>query len=351
MPKHRGKHNHIVITIDTQRKVHIAKLFKPGTKKEAAKESGVFCIRGYGTLNQYYKVSNQFLKFVREKFPGCTSWAESARYIPDFLVEKYRQNVSMQTYKTYRSVLCNTFGESYADVQKEADFINGREIDTVFRKMDITKNRSEYDEKTRLKNDFDRQCAEVLRDTGLRKNELQTLRAGSIEEDKNGNITLYLNNNSDSLHRQNSYCETKGGRPRTVETFICPGRKSYEILKEWVRNSEPNRPILEGKKVSDHINAHHFRSEFANRKYREYAKEFGPVASYRETRIECLRPRSADGLISNRVRINDFHDYKQVCYERRILYKVSQDLGHNREHVVSTNYLSPEEIGFSLVSI
>ena len=177
----------------------------------------------------------------------------------------------------------------------------------------------------------------VCEATGLRRRELESVCPQHFfYDEKDKTHKIYLTASKETREKtgfQRVY--TKGGRDRIVE--ILDNKETLNIIKKWCENREPDEPIMKDKHISRNQDIHSYRATYANRIYVKYARSVNEINE--RNRIPAQRKnKSRDGKVSPIIRLQG--DLYGVALDRVACRIVSQNMGHNREEIFQTSYLS-----------
>jgi hypothetical protein len=304
-------------------------IYRPGKSKRERKhelKSGKSdLIHGRSTFYQYKDIVSRFADFAVEQDPDIRKlkYALKAGLAHDFIQYHIDKGLSPATIKTYAAALAKLFSVTINDIHDN--------LPTV-RALDATRNRHYTMEQ--FKKDANSPygntaiVANFCFATGLRKNELLHLYNNCPETDSDGNLRLYLNENtcySTNPKTGNRTCETKNGRPR----YIIIHKDNEAMVKLLINNTPDGQKVCE--KVSTKLLIHGIRALFASN---EYYREAADIDSIRNEMIPSQRNKNK--LVS---RIYVTRDGTGRKFDRLALRKVSKQLGHNRESVVANSYL------------
>ncbi len=271
-----------------------------GDDKLERQKSGIY---SFNTARMYNRECQKFADWVCERSPeGRFTSLKTAKeeYAKDYIqMRNADPNISAYTVKLQRSALAKLF---------QCDAKEFGKVDSRVR-ADITRsrNRAIISEKTgkEIKNPHknaghfsERNHADIVefaRGTGLRRFELAALRGYQLDE------------KNQCLH-----VKGKGGRERDVPII---GDHAQEIM-ERCRAAGDNK-VWEH--VPQRMDVHNYRSEYANRMYKMYARDINKIPE--KDKYTCTK------------------DLKGVVYDKKAMQKVTSALGHNRISVIAENYL------------
>jgi len=280
MPKHKS----------LVKQVHeiMADKLRMGTKKHFDKQQGVTSegIYSWNTHKTYLAKCIAFAKWAREHY-GCRTIAMTRLHVNAYLQHLMDNGYAASTQKTIACSLAKMHGCS------STDFIKTQPR----RRADITRSR-QGKAKARFSESRNQEFVDFCRATGLRRHELENLRAEHIRYDEATGQHFITG------------LKGKGGRLRE-----CP------ILSKEAVGRMLNTPL--GQKVWPKVPAnpdiHSYRADYCATIYEKYARPIAEVP--RKERYYCRK------------------DLKGVIYDKRAMAVASRYLGHSRIGVIATSYL------------
>lgn len=247
-------------------------------------DSGIY---SYGSLHKYTDACVQFTRWVKAEHEEVRSIQDCRPFVNDYLQHRIDKGESAWTIKADASAL----GKLYQC--PTTDF-----IDTPARhRVDIKRSRTKTKQDKHFSLTRNADIIEFGKSTGLRRNELRTVRGCYLTAHDDGSYTLQI--------------KGKGGRIRDL-----PVRGNIELVVRLCTEAGENRVFA---KVPKNMDQHSNRRYYAQQLYKDYARPIEQVP-YRE-RYYC---RS---------------DMKGVIYDRKAMERVSKALGHSRITVIAENYL------------
>ena len=304
-------------------------IYRPGKSKRERKhelKSGKSdLIHGRSTFYQYKDIVSRFADFAVEKDPDIRKlkYALKVGLAYDFIQLQIDKGLKPSSIKTYAAALARLFGVTINDIHDN--------LPTV-RASDATRNRHYTMEQFKKDTNSSYGNTAVISNfcfaTGLRKNELLHLYNNCLETDSDGNLRLYLYENtcySTNPKTGNRTCETKNGRPRYI---VIKEEEEIDVLP-LINNTPDGVRVFE--KISDSFPVHAVRALFAAKEYHRIAAD---IDSIRDEKVPSQRNKNK--LVS---RVYKMRDGTGREYDRLALRKVSKQLGHNRESVVANSYL------------
>lgn len=269
-----------------------------GESKYEAKKEGVHTqyIYSYTTLKNYMRHCNYFAKYCKENY-GCKTLTQCRPYIREYM--ETRKNLSAFTQKLDLSALAKLYSESSTTFGVETP---PRTIDTIKRSRGNAKRDKNFNEKNH------KEFVEFCRSTGLRRNELKYLRGNMFEQ-------------IDGQYYLNITKGTKGGKPRKVLVI--------GDIDNVVALMHKAGTALVFPKLPSNADIHSYRAQYALKLYQQVARSISKIpydkinrgtGHWYQSDVYCCRG-------------------SDVKFDRKALYFVSQNLGHNRCSVAATNYL------------
>ena len=315
------------------------------SKKDAvSNESEKEKIFSYNTYQTYWKHTKYFLKWIQEKYPGCTTLRAAKRHVNEFLrsrvnqVDAKGQHLSAWTIQTEAAALNKLFRIDKADPdrfqppqRRREDIIRSRVSTVRDKHFSVTNN----DELIRF-----------CKGTGCRRNVLERLEGHDLwtrdqmekevsslyrRRDLSDKEIKHLATLKDALamfpnedffihHRKD-----KNGRSRFAP-IIGPDKQN---IIERMKNTEP------GEKVWLHVNSnadiHAYRADYATILYKMQARKIENIP-YDKYHPGIGRRIQSDVYICRK-------DEAGKRLDRAALRICSKALGHNRVSVVANNYL------------
>ena len=264
---------------------------KHDAKKEGTARGGVY---SWGTYHAYLQIGCQFARWARDTH-HCKSLEECRSYADEWLSS--RSGLSAWTQKLDRAALAKIYACKTADFAPS----KGR------RRQDIKRSRGRKTEDRHFSEEKNADLVSFCRGSGLRRAELQALRAEDIKD--HGDYIL--------IHVRRG---AKGGRRRTVP--VLPEYMDNVRKCQHDAQSRPDGHIFQS--IPVHADIHKYRSEYATALYMLHARQ--PEKIPRCDRYFCRR------------------DLKGVVYDRQAMRIVSHALGHNRVNIIAGHYLRSTDI-------
>lgn len=238
------------------------------------------------TFKTYLKQSAYFIEYIQREHPEIKLLADAKQYVGEYLNFCQNRGDSAWTLKTVGPALgklynCGTKDFGFNFPEREPNNRTRSATDTKYDAM-IARNHSNK--------------LEFFRNTGLRRSEAENLKLGQISDDfKYITVT------------------GKGGKERTLEV-IHP-----EVVKEYIQTHEFEKERIFGN-LDKRLDIHSCRHDYANELYQKLLTE--KYDQGKETKKWYRR-----------------HDGSGRKYDREVLLRVSQNLGHGRVDTTIANYI------------
>ncbi len=291
------------------------------------------------TYKVYWEHTKKFVKYVNERYPECKSLKKARKYVPEYLRKQESRGLSAWTIQTEAKSLGKLFGITPEDPDYYKPPTRLRE--------NITRSRLKRSRDKHFSLSNNDELIRFCKGVGARREGLTNMRGRDlrtreqIEKDVDRltaisrirNLTSEekkdLRINKDSLMFSGCeyflYLREKGGRER-ISPIIGP---DTDAIVSRIKNTPSDE------KVWQHIHSaadiHGYRSDYANRIYKLYAR---PIEE-----IPYDRTHAATG---QRYQSEVYHcrkDLKGISLDRKAMLLCSRGLGHNRIDVVGSNYL------------
>ena len=258
------------------------------------------------TFKTYQKVGNRYISFIKNADPSCHSLqsAYDRGLARMFVEEMIEQQKSPYTIAQARSALAKIHNKTGIEI---CPSIPVRHSKDIFRSREVVARDLRMQET--LKDLYS--CA---RNCGLRRRELENLRAKDIIVRPDDTISIYVRNG-------------KGGRLRTVDCL--PGcEQLWKQLKEKTLSDQHVFP------ESRNTSLHRCRAEYARAMYDKLKQ---PLDDLRGKRIHVTDPKA--GRSYHFPAIYKTKDGRE--YDREALIQTSAQLGHGctRSDTIVNHYL------------
>ncbi|MGL4741916.1 MAG: hypothetical protein ACRC41_14155 [Sarcina sp.] len=173
----------------------------------------------------------------------------------------------------------------------------------------ITRSRTDKFHDTEFSVEKNKDIIQFGRGSGLRKTELALLKPEQIQRNSENRVIIEIN-------KEKYGAQSKGGRDRTVEVLREYGEHIWKMCENALERGD--RTVFEH--IPNRLDEHALRREYATLKYEEIVN---------------------DKIDNDEEVKNDYHtrDGSHRSFDREVLEKVSENLGHNRINVVVKHYL------------
>lgn len=316
-----------------------------GTSKKNDKLMGTDCdkIYSYETYHAYKRHCDYFANYIREAHPECKSLEQAKQYVTEWLekrtkeVTKAGKPLSAYTITLERQALSKLYGIKPED----PDFFETpkRLRMNITRSRGVVKRDKHFSEKNN--DEFIRFC----RGTGCRRKILKKLegrdyktRQELLEEREILENKSYLRDDEmkhlaalrdidmfegvdDFLHHRSD----KGGKERYAP-IIGP---DTELIVRRMTSVDPTEKVW--LQVSGNADIHSYRSDYANRIYRMYARPIDEIP--KDAYHSGIKQAYARDVYSCR------KDETGKKLDKRAMEICSKALGHNRISVIADHYL------------
>lgn len=246
-------------------------------------------IFSYNTMNQYKRIATDFANFVNEKNPKARHKNQAKKYVNDYLESLQEKNYSAWTIQNYNAGLTKIFGENLCSIE-----LKKRNRETIRRSRD-SENTKYYKHFSETLNS---ELINFCKKTGLRRSELEKLRANQLHQDQNGNY----------------YLEIKGKGGKIRHAYIL---ENDSAVIERIRSKQPNELVW--KKVHDACPVHTYRADYALSYY--------------------LKIRRDESELDKKEKYHCRKDMLGLTLDKKAMLEVSKTLGHNRIDVIAEHYL------------
>lgn len=258
-----------------------------GESKHIAKADGSFRekIYSWGTYRSYEKQCISFVKAVKTAHSDVKTLDQARPYADEYL--QSRSSLSAYTQKLDVAALAKLYSCRSSDFSATP----ARE------RRNIQRSRGEKVRDRHFSEEKNREFVEFCRSTGLRRSELAGLKPEQLQQRSDGSYVLQI--------------KGKGGRNRMAPVL-------NRAAVERIQATAPGEKVWE--KVPNGADVHGYRSDYATRVYKEYARSEIPKAD----RYYCRG------------------DLKGIVLDKKAMEITSQALGHNRISVIAGHYIKME---------
>lgn len=305
---------------------------KAQAKKEGTAHERIFSFQTYTTYKQQLLL---YIKWLKEKHPETTSLNKCKKYITEYLDGRVAQGLSAWTISTDCMAINKLFqlkpgDKGYYEPPK-------RKRNNIIRSRERVKADYHFSEKKNA------ELVNFAKATGLRRSGLSSIKGDCLytkEEIKE--MVNIINPNmltTDSDRKQYKALQDtflfdeqyfikvieKGGKLRYLPVV---GVNTQEVVNR-IRSTDKNKKVWEY--VHSNADIHGYRSEYATKIYKKYARNIEDIPVDEKVRINGKKYKNAIYCCRK--------EEKGKKLDRIAMYKVSKALGHNRIDVVAENYL------------
>lgn len=263
-----------------------------GESRHRAKANGTASdkIFSWGTYNTYLKHTCYFIKFCKENY-NVKTLEQCEPYATEWL--NTRSNLSAYTQKMESAALNKLFGKSINYNKRN------RTRASIKRSREPAQRDAHFSE---LKN---KELVNFALATGLRRNELKSLKSSAIVYDEKGRACINVTSGA------------KGGKNRLAP--IIGDSQQVQNIIDRVYNTPHGQKVFQN--ISNAADIHSYRSQYAINYYNECLNSLDGLSRDRRNRYYCRK------------------DLKSKCYDKGAMKMVSEALGHNRISVIAEHYL------------
>ncbi len=309
------------------------------SKKEAvANGTNQEKIFSFNTYKAYWKHTKYFLKYVREKYPKCTTLKKARKYVNEWLQQRADQGLSAWTVQLEAKALGKLYGISPDDENYFKPPKRNRE--------DIKRSRGDRVRDQHFSKANNDELIKFCRGTGLRRMELENLRGkdlvsreqieaeiarieGIPEEQRTAALTKRLEMLQDTRMFQEGYFvhvrNGKGGRERLSPII---GKNAEQII-ERIRETPAKEKVWQF--VHQCADIHSYRADYATAIYKAQARKIEEIP-YDKINRGTGRRYQGDVYVCRK-------DEAGKKLDKAAMLVCSKALGHNRVEVVANNYI------------
>ena len=309
------------------------------SKKEAvANGTNQEKIFSFNTYKAYWKHTKYFLKYVREKYPKCTTLKKARKYVNEWLQQRADQGLSAWTVQLEAKALGKLYGISPDDENYFKPPKRNRE--------DINRSRGDRVRDQHFSKANNDELIKFCRGTGLRRMELENLRGkdlvsreqieaeiarieGIPEEQRTAALTKRLEMLRDTRMFQEGYFvhvrNGKGGRERLSPII---GKNAEQII-ERIRETPAKEKVWQF--VHQCADIHSYRADYATAIYKAHARKIEEIP-YDKINRGTGRRYQGDVYVCRK-------DEAGKKLDKAAMLVCSKALGHNRVEVVANNYI------------
>lgn len=311
-----------------------------GESKKAAVVNGTERekIFSFNTYKAYWKHTKYFLKYVREKYPKCTTLKKARKYVNEWLQQRADQGLSAWTVQLEAKALGKLYGISPDDENYFKPPKRNRE--------DIKRSRGDRVRDQHFSKANNDELIKFCRGTGLRRMELENLRGkdlvsreqieaeiarieGIPEEQRTAALTKRLEMLQDTRLFQEGYFvhvrNGKGGRERLSPII---GKNAEQII-ERIRETPAKEKVWQF--VHQCADIHSYRADYATAIYKAHARKIEEIP-YDKINRGTGRRYQGDVYVCRK-------DEAGKKLDKAAMLVCSKALGHNRVEVVANNYI------------
>lgn len=309
------------------------------SKKEAvANGTNQEKIFSFNTYKAYWKHTKYFLKYVREKYPKCTTLKKARKYVNEWLQQRADQGLSAWTVQLEAKALGKLYGISPDDENYFKPPKRNRE--------DIKRSRGDRVRDQHFSKANNDELIKFCRGTGLRRMELENLRGkdlvsreqieaeitrieGIPEGQRTAALTKRLEMLQDTRMFQEGYFvhvrNGKGGRERLSPII---GKNAEQII-ERIRETPAKEKVWQF--VHQCADIHSYRADYATAIYKAHARAIEDIPYDKVNRGTGRRYQSEVYTCRK--------DEAGRKLDKAAMLVCSKALGHNRISVVADNYI------------
>jgi site-specific recombinase XerD len=232
-------------------------------------------IYSIGTMATYRKECIAFAEWAKERH-GCRWLDECREHVSEYLRERVGRGDSPWTLQMVRSALRKLYRDP--ELAKDVEL-------PIRHKNRVARSRGEKPMDREFSEERNRDLVDFCRATGLRRHELAALRVGDVYE-RDGKTYVHVE-------------QGKGGRSREVPVL----EKYRERVQGIVYGRGDHERVFD--RIPVRADVHGYRRDYARERYRELTGR----------------------------------EYDRNNRDRAAIREISQNLGHNREDVVTRSYL------------
>lgn len=264
-----------------------------GRSRKEDKKNGIDYNFIYSTKTyETYKIECQhYVRWCKEHYPGAESIDDLKPYINDYLQHEIDRGMSAYTISTRKMAICKLFGIRATEIMQTPNR----------RRSDIKRSRNNVKRDSHISAKTEAKLARVTSCTGLRRRELMMI-TGTALTYRDGVPYLHVT------------AGTKGGKTRDVE--ICGDIQEVAEIIAMFKAAGPMRVLP---KIHNAFDNHHYRAIYAQKMLKKYSRP-----------IDTLSP--SERYVMRR-------DHAGEILDRRAMYIVSKNLGHNRIDVIAQSYI------------
>lgn len=240
-------------------------------------------IFSFSTYQNYKKEILYFLRFVKGKY-NCKTLEQARQYANEWIQKRIDEGKSAFTLKLDVAALCKLYGDSASDYIPTPK----RERKNIKRsRYPVERDKHWSQEKWATYKTFC-EC------TGLRKSELRRLKPEMIIRGADCENFAHIKDHEDLWYIQVE--RGKGGKKRLAPIIGTP--EEVQLVVETMKNCTTSRVFMQ---IPDAADQHHFRSVYAERCYKRYARPVEEIPRadrcYRRKEMRKRPPLDVKGLL------------------------------------------------------
>ena len=295
----------------------------------------IFSVNTYKT---YWKHIKYFLKYVKEKYPECTTLKKAKRYVNEWLQVRVEQELSAWTIQAEAKAL----GKLYGIKPDDEDYFKPPKRN----RSEIKRSRGDAKRDRHFSEANNDELIKFCRGTGLRRSELADLKGTDLvtreqieaqitaleqipEQQRTPGDTKRLQMLQDTRMFEGEYFihvrNGKGGRER-VSPII--GKNQTQII-DRMKNTPPDEKVWQF--IHQCADIHSYRSDYAVAIYKAHARKISEIPFDRVNKGTGKRYQS-DVYTCRK-------DEAGKKLDKAAMLVCSKALGHNRISVVADNYI------------
>ncbi len=255
------------------------------------------------TYNNYHKHLCYFLNWC-ENTHGCKTLNDCRQYADEWLQTRESSGLSAWTLKLERSALGKLYQEPTTNFKFKDNKNTERHRADIKRSRKLTKSQEKFEKSAKNK-----ELIDFCKATGLRREELETLKPEQLEITSNGQRILHI--------------KGKGGREREAPII---GKNQATVVTK-IQTTPAGQKVWG--KVNKNAPVHTYRADYRTAYYKQLAR---PVADIKAANKRAGRKINKDIYYCRA-------DRKHTAFDRRAMKIVSKALGHTRIDVIAGYYL------------
>ena len=325
------------ISLEKQAYNKLKSMIHFGESKKAAKQDGTmkYKIFSISTFKSYKKATERFCKYVKEKYPKCTTLKKAKNYVNEFL--EYRASLDLSAWTV--QLEAKALGKLYGISPEDEDYYEP----PIRKRSDIKRSRYPAKRDQLFDEVKNADLIEYCKACGQRRSEVEKAKPEDLTtKDEIEKEITKLESQEPSIEVINRlnilkdtryfdefyyiYTKGKGGRVRYSPLV---GENAEKVAKSILALKGVRKHIWLS--VSEYADIHSYRSDYANTIYKKYARDLndikkdklrGGINQMYQSEVYCCR-----------------NDRKGERFDKAAMLICSKALGHSRIEVVANNYL------------